>query len=131
MKVGFTGTQYGMTDHQKRAVRELLGRLKPSEFHHGDCVGADEEAHEIVRSLPFEVKIVSHPPSNPKKRAFCKADEEREPKPYLERNRDIVDDTSVLVACPSSVKEVLRSGTWTTWRYARKSSREIYLIVPS
>ncbi len=51
-----------------------------------------------------------------------------ESKPYLERNRDIVDASEVLIACPSTREEVMRSGTWATVRYARKKGMKITLI---
>ena len=38
MKVGFTGTQDGMTDEQARAFHRVL-RVYAGVFHHGDCVG--------------------------------------------------------------------------------------------
>lgn len=60
--VGFTGTRKGMTNAQKNTLRHVLNRVCPSMFRHGDCVGADEEAHGVVRSLDPDVKIIIHPP---------------------------------------------------------------------
>jgi len=37
-RFGFTGTQHGMTDAQKIALRGFLDG-GTGEFHHGDCVG--------------------------------------------------------------------------------------------
>ena len=131
--VGFTGTRRGMNEKQKKLLRSFLERLKwhckAREFHHGDCVGADEEAHEIARESSYY--IVVHPPINPILRAFCEGNEVLDPKPYLVRNRDIVDSSDVLIACPYQEKEVLRSGTWATVRYARKRHKPIIIIFPS
>lgn len=130
-RIGFTGTQEGTTDIQRRLFELLyrhLARSSETEFHHGDCIGADEQADFIVSTLG--AYRVSHPASNANKRAWTKADEERKPKPYLERNRDIVADTQVLIAMPKG-KEELRSGTWATIRYARKAGKPIYIIYPN
>lgn len=91
-----------------------------SELHHGDCIGADYEAHALARSLVGEgIHIVIHPPRVEKNRAFCEGDEIRKPKTYLERNRDIVDASDILLAAPKgSEHEYFRSGTWHTVRYA-------------
>lgn len=135
IRVGFTGTQQGMTDAQKAQVDLLLAELGHDavELHHGDCVGADEEAHDLADNHAFD--IVIHPPDSDSKRAFCTGGEIREPKPYLQRNRNIVDETTVLIACPNG-GERMRSGTWATIRYARTKiytgeQQLIHIITPS
>lgn len=128
MKVGFTGTQIGMTSKQARVVARMLHGFKPEEFHHGDCVGADADAHSIASQIGL--KIVIHPPEYESKRAFCDGDEVRKKKPYLERNHDIVDETDILIATPKSTKEELRSGTWATVRHARKCGKKVIIVGP-
>lgn len=128
MKLGFTGTQQGMSAMQAKLLRSELQLYKPTEFHHGDCVGADAEAHEIVEAEFPNIKIVVHPPINPAKRAFKWGDEGRIAKDYLMRNRDIVNETDRLVAAPKGDTEELRSGTWATIRYAIKA-RKPYTIL--
>ena len=125
MKVGFTGTQTGMTPGQINALGEELKKHTISEFHHGDCIGADAQAHEIASSLG--VTVVIHPPENPAKRAF-KNGTLRNPKPYLDRNHDIVDEADILIVAPSSNQEKLRSGTWATCRYARKTGTKFIVL---
>jgi hypothetical protein len=127
-KVGFTGTQVGMSDKQKLAVRAQLISMDPDEFHHGDCIGADKEAHDIAVSLG--IKTVIHPPKNNSKRAFCTGDVVLPAGDYLDRNRDIVNSVNVMIATPKEEAEQLRSGTWATIRYAKKVLKSPLVIFP-
>ncbi len=130
MKVGFTGTQKGMTLKQRTNAQEYIrGGI---EFHHGDCKGADEQANFIASCRGL--RIVIHPPNKSAKRAFCVTNSKGEVRPtkgYIERNHDIVDETDMLVATPSTMKEEVRSGTWATIRYARKQNKKIIILFPS
>lgn len=124
--IGFTGTQVGMSKKQKDILRLLL--LEASEFHHGDCIGADAEADEIARGL--NIPVVIHPPNNPSKRAFCAqpGDQVIRPLHYLDRNREIVEATHELIGAPRTDQEELRSGTWSTIRYARKKGKKVIIL---
>ena len=128
MKVGFTGTQKGMTWQQIKEVNREILLLSPSEFHHGDCIGADEEAQKIAYRLSCSIHI--HPPIISTKRAFTSGNVLYMPKPYLERNHDIVNAVYVLIACPKG-KETLRSGTWATIRYAISKKIRTIIIYPN
>jgi len=133
MTVGFTGTQRGVTKAQSFTLAKILHKLgqhNMSEFHHGDCFGADKTAHDMVYSLHANVKIVIHPPENESKRAFCASEFIEPRKDYMDRNQDIVDACHVLVACPGEKDEQVRSGTWATVRRARKSKKNIWFIFP-
>jgi len=138
MKIGFTGTRQGLTVQQEMNLDDLLSDIaidtaaddSPIEFHHGDCIGADAQAHDIVDALP-DRRIIIHPPSDPKYRAFKEGDEVRDEASYLERNTDIVDEgEDLLIACPKEGQEVLRSGTWSTIRRGRKAGRPVVIIYP-
>lgn len=129
--VGFTGSSEGMSKNQIVQCWHWLGFFKAIdktsfEFHHGDCVGADDEAHEIARLHKY--KTVAHPPINESKRAFKKADVILEAKKYLTRNKDIAKVCDVLLAAPKEDVEVLRSGTWSTIRKARKFGKEVIIL---
>jgi hypothetical protein len=125
---GFTGTQEGMTNSQIKGVEAVFRRLSLMYLHHGDCVGADADAHNIANAMG--IKVIIHPPSNYIKRAFCAGYSEMMPeKPYLDRNRIIVNINTNLVATPKG-PEKIRSGTWYTIRYARKLKRNIFIVWP-
>lgn len=131
MRVGFTGTQDGMTEAQDEALDAwLLSHDDIAWFHHGDCIGSDKQAHDAA--LGNGINIAIHPPSDSSKRAWCMgAREVRDPKPYLDRNHDIVDECDVLIATPKTFIEVLRSGTWATIRYALKRGKPVTIIWPN
>jgi hypothetical protein len=110
-----------------------------SVFHHGDCLGADEKGAELAKLVGYY--IVSHPPEDEKYRAFADSHEEWKEKPYLERNRDIVDNSDIIISVPRKVvtlKEILnckngtlRGGTYYTTRYALKSKKDVIMILPN
>ena len=127
--VGFTGTQILPDEWANRRLYSLLSFLLDqgyTELHHGDCVGADRLAH--VTAVCVGMRVVLHPPTNDSKRAFCTADREWPPLPYLSRNKVIVDFCDEMIAMPRTSNEQLRSGTWATVRYARKRGKRITLI---
>lgn len=129
MHVGFTGTQQGLTLEQRvELARVLYAYTDGTVFHHGDCIGADDEAHDIARDAGYDIEI--HPPINDYKRAWRRGGILHEPKEYLDRNHDIVDACDVLIAAPAQVEEVMRSGTWATVRYARKLGKPVVMIFP-
>ena len=128
MKIGFTGTQEGMTENQLGALKLFLLEHEEGHFHHGDCVGADFQAATLAKTLDWWV--VGHPPDSDKKRAFFCSDFNHPAMPYLERNQAIVNDVDILVAAPKTEKEQLRSGTWATIRYARKRGIQIVILKP-
>lgn len=137
-RLGFTGTSKGMTPEQKTRVRDLLTQyrvLGAEEFHHGLCIGADEEAAIIAKSLGY--RIIAHPGYNPKNPAstlfrsdFSDNDEVREAKPFIKRDHDIVNETNSLIAAPLAWEEEIRSGTWTTVRYAEKKKKHRDMVYP-
>jgi hypothetical protein len=118
-----------MSPRQQGGLWHALVENGMRELHHGDCIGADAEADAIARKLGLA--IVVHPPTDPKKRAFCSqpGDRTHAPLPYLVRNHAIVEACNLLIAAPHTDREVLRSGTWATIRYARSLGVTV-LILP-
>lgn len=127
LSVGITATHYGATSMQLEELRKILSKFKI--MHHGDCIGGDEDAHNIAAELGMH--IVIHPPINPAFRANCQGNEIRDKRDYIARNHDIVDETEELIAMPATNTEELRSGTWATIRYARRIGRKVTIIWPN
>jgi len=125
MKIGFTGSRFGMTSRQCQELRSILSQSDVFEFHHGLCKGADEQAHEIA--LTRGLFIIGHPPILRSQRVVCKCNEIRLARTYIERNRDIVKETDLLVVAPHK-PEYLRSGTWATKRYAERIGKPFRIL---
>ena len=130
--IGWTGTQLGMTDAQKLNAYGLMLELFATDLHHGDAIGADDQADQIARDLGIRRHL--HIPLNGSRRARCIAREGFDvvyaPLPYLERNKAIVDASEALIAAPKEMHETLRSGTWATVRYARRQGKPVHILWP-
>lgn len=140
MKIGVTGTRSGMTDLQKENVTEFLYfnrdkhiyQLKEDEieFHHGDCIGVDIEVANIAVDMNYF--IITHPPEKHNMRAYCEySDDEREPFSYFKRNRNIVDESDILLVVPYQNEWTSHGGTWYTHDYANKKNKDIIIFYPN
>ena len=133
MEIGITGTQRGLVTLQfDNLVRWLSDLEQPIRvLHHGCCVGADEQVVEIVRAVYPDVFTIAHPPENTYKMSKIFSSVTWDPKPYLARNQDIVDCSDMLLVFPKEEHEVLRSGTWATYRRAVKKKIPITIFTPT
>jgi hypothetical protein len=128
MKVGFVGSKYGGNEFQQDLLRDLLLAMEPCEVHHGDRVGADVQMHDICREL--NIPVIIHPPAHKELRSFCEGYKKcHEPKSYISRNKDIVNDTDIVIAMPDTLSESFKSDTWSTIRYAKKYLRPLVVIM--
>jgi hypothetical protein len=106
-------------------------RTQYDELHHGCCIGADESI-ALTASLR-DYFIIGHPPINEQflsSIAVALSNKLMPAQEYLDRNHNIVDATAMLLALPISRDQILRSGTWSTIRYARTKNRPITIIYP-
>lgn len=147
MHIGFTGTQRGMTVPQWHLLYRMMTKLtygdtlytsnvvrKSIHGHQGDCIGADYQFDSLCIALQWARCI--HPPDNMSKRARTDLiteylDHIDEELPYLTRNHNIVDSSDLMFACPGEHIQQLRSGTWSTIRYAQSISKPLYVIYPN
>ena len=130
MRVSFTGSRQGMTAAQKESFNHLLYEMGILVLTHGDCIGADADAHCLAIEAGAEVR--KRPSNIETQRAFSEGGEiVAQPEAPLSRNKKIVDDGEQLVACPATFQEELRSGTWATIRYARKTRKPVTIIWPN
>ncbi len=129
MIVGFTGSRFERPPETIDRLRKLLIERRVTEAHHGDCFGFDAQAHDVCAELG--IAIVIHPPNNDTMRAWKHGSIILTPKPYIQRNRDIVLASQKIIAAPDG-PEKTRSGTWSTIRYAKSIGvRGVILPWPS
>ena len=131
--LGFTGTKRGLTANQEHVLRTVMKTMRehhlgPRTFHFGDCDGADREAFQMAMYNGY--LTVAHPPTDSTHRAYCKAHHVECRYAYMTRNQHIVNASDFLVACPNTMQEVMRSGTWATVRRARTKKIAIGIIWP-
>ena len=145
MNVGFTGTRKGMTYEQKRSLAVLLDRYGAQHYYpnpnnlkflHGKCLGADEEAARIAANKGYIT--VAYPSDRADWTSSYKSDIEMPIRKHpIERNKDIVKDCDLMIACPSQKEEprsMRAGGTWFTVRFARnkaKVSKRVIIIWPN
>ena len=134
--VGFTGTSGIMTGIQETILRDILESAivgKGIVVFHGGCIGVDRFVHNLCLRHGVLVEVFpsskhDHWVTPPATYAWGRV---HEPAPPLKRNRIIAERTVGLVAVPATETEVLRSGTWSTVRYARKVNKPVVLLLPS
>lgn len=130
MIIGFTGTQKGMTNSQKRKLTSLLKSFQPGLVVHGGCVGADTQFHKICRDYLSPRPSINVMPSNIRNKQgdWLGADTVAPESPPLDRNKRLVRLVDVLIATPTQNEEILRSGTWATIRYAKKCKVPVIIL---
>lgn len=139
--LGFSGTQQGMTIQQILSLRQLLNTFepKPVQFHHGDCIGADQEFHNsVLLTHGGKAEIHMWPTNILGKRAHCDKIYSYKGARYvvhpvmdpLERNAVIARTCRVVIIAPKDFEENIRSGTWVTFRRAINYRKQTIIIWP-
>ena len=117
-----------MSQQQKDFFIAVM-RMHEGAFHHGDCIGADAEAHDMIMGeLPYVVHI--HPPLDPKMRAWKQGHELHPQKHYYERNKDIVGQSHYCLFFPIR-RQPETGGTWYTINYAKSINRQFTVCLPN
>jgi len=130
VRVAFTGTQFGMTLYQQLSLAQLMRSLeRPWQCNHGGAAGADTEAHEIAynagcRDLHVWLPLGKTWPPMPSTTIHHTG------LSALGRNHLTIYGADLLIATPRQAREIRRSGTWATVRYARKAGIETRVLVP-
>ena len=134
MHIGVTGTRKGMSVEQKAvAIKLLRGQFvvpspKPDSLHHGDCVGVDAELANLAQA--HDIEVVGYPPIKHTLRAYFRSNVTHSPQDNPDRNRAIVDASTIVWAFPDG-PERNRSGTWYTIKYAQQIRRPLLIVMPN
>lgn len=135
MVLGVTGTRNGLSEPQRGA---FLRWMRRAEFgvleavHHGDCRGADVElARFFQKGYGSAIQEIHPAEGNPRIMSVRDFDILHPAKPPLDRNRDIVIASALMLAFPKYLTEEFRgSGTWATIRYARTQHKPLVIFWP-
>ena len=103
---------------KSRTLKRFLGK------------GFDVQATTVVRTVVSNNYIVSHPPINPRTRAFIQAEQIRGPKGQQTRNFDIVNASDEFWASPSGDKWRPTSGAWCAAKYAVGAKKKVRVFMP-
>ena len=138
LHIGFTGTRHGMSDSQRHTVMRMLEEQLDDVMiatrtgpvaHHGCCVGADAEFHEIAQRFlhPIGGTIAMHPGPDGEYRAKCALESQGDviydPMPHARRNTAIIAASHIMIAAPFEPEPQKRGGTWMTIRMAMRAVR--------
>ncbi len=135
IQIGFSGTRQGATSEQVLSLSSFLAGYSSFVGHHGMCVGSDEQFDGLARAALTFDHMVFHPmvfagalrgrfPASP-------GDVLRREFAPLARNSHIVMECDLLVATPKEDHQVVRSGTWTTIRYAVQAGKPVFIVLTS
>lgn len=131
MRVAFSGEERIDFDPDGLYVREVVRRLThPTALITGGARGVDTVAALACRDFHSTVEQrVIYPDGrwNEELRERIPGANFYPGGPYLQRNDALVEHADLLIAFPRTADEVLRSGTWSTVRRARKRGVEVRL----
>jgi hypothetical protein len=152
MRIGITGTRDGMTLDQEYRFQRIIIKLdieeKITEYRGGDCIGVDDETTYLMYdysmgNLPIiekgnlitngknPIKLICHPPLKEDLRAWNPHYDLILPaKSYFARNRDIVDNSDVVIVIPKQMSHQTYGGTWQAHDYAVKKGKRVIIIWP-
>lgn len=135
--VGLVANRSGLTYPQFRTVcRMFLDRAGTHPVggvevvHLGDGPAADTDFTRLARWMRPNPRVVLHSATLPAAEPPGLAVTVEPAATPSERNRAIVDAADLLVACPREAAEDVRSGTWSTIRYARTGKKRVLVVYP-
>lgn len=127
-----SGSRHGHSSPaQQRAFHRLLRVLRGmgyANLRHGACLGIDESAALLGRSLAM--RVIAHPctlSSWVSQAAIEASDEVMPPGEPLARNVAMVRQCDAVVAVPREMTEQRKGGTWHAVKQARLQGRPLWI----
>jgi len=144
MRLGVTATKSGMNPLQVPLAKQILSRRSITTLCHGDCIGGDEECHEIFCATrvpgpassfaPDQPRwpVCVHPPAAEERRAHVKGYTTLDiPLPFRDRDRKMLRHIELLIGIPRTPYVTPYSGTWATIGDAVKLGLMVLVIMPT
>ena len=135
MIIGFSGSRTGMSKFQYDTIWDFLAEQKYIRMAiHGDCVGSDAMFHDMCEDLRLRIEV--YPPVNRALRAWKipTIGLVHDPASYLDRNQEIAETCTVLIATPKEPQSEefdRQGGTWDTIKRAERLGKKIMVILPN
>lgn len=111
-KAGFAGTKEPLTTEQKDTFRYVIKQLKPSEIHHRNLQGSDEDVDIGIKLSGARIDLVAYDDG-----------------PLPDRSKAVVEKTDYLIAAPKYMYKN-PGGLWFMVNYARSLKKPRVIIWP-
>jgi hypothetical protein len=128
--MGLIGTLTHMTVSQTIFFRAAVEYFRPVEFHFGNEIGCDGHAHIAITHTIRACVIHEHPAFRTWCRAHRYADVHHPPGSVPDRNRAIIDASTVVIVTPKTETYDPESYTWPAVRLAAEKRKPVYVIGP-
>lgn len=132
MRVAIITSRFDITRKQLEGFRKLLSTFDKDV--NPFLIGGDDTDYDIFLSLlgqGFEVEIFPHSGNSGDTERFNGAKTINSSSPLRERNKRMIDNSSIIVAMPQTFNEYEDSPAWKTIRYAMLNEKEVYVISPN
>lgn len=137
MSLAFTGTRKGMTDAQKRTVKQLLQAIDPKVVDHGCCEGADRDFH-LLCEMHTDAHVHGWPSVLHQQYEWAMENIHtfytvHQPMQPLARNQKMRERAKIVIACPKEDTEPSAQragGTWSMIRQTRKDLILLFIVWP-
>ena len=131
-KVAIITSRFDITKKQLEGFRDFL----PSFDKDKDSflVGGEDADYDIYLTLVgqgFSVDLYPRSGNGDNSERFNGAKSINGPLPLRDRNKKMIDDSTIVISAPQTFNEYEDSPAWKTIRYAMQSEKEIYVISPN
>jgi hypothetical protein len=131
-KVAIITSRFDITNKQLESFRKLLEVFDKEK--NVFLIGGDEADYNVFLTLlgqGFGVELYPRAGNNEDVDKFNGAKVINNPLPLRERNKRMIDESTIVVGIPQTFNEYEDSPAWKTIRFAIQNDKEIYVISPN